>query len=326
MNSMPGMAAGAFGSMNAMPNMQTQVMMPVWNNAPGFVSGYPMCMPPMQQQREAVDLRFKPPEPPAQAKTSNAAAEPRSQGKESKKTNSRHTKIAKAIATVDQPSSITTALVRNLPKGLKQVDFVKELDESGFVDTYDFCYLPCDFATGQSRGYAFVNFLNTQDALRLKRSWQGSRRFCHQPTDLSLEMKDAHVQGFEANYVMAQVGKIRNAGFRPVVLHRGPPGAKDSSEQAAEKPKGAWNEAAKGASAGKGAGRSNGQRHNSGAEQNGRQDRRKAADASRAAPAQQFAAPYGNVQQPQSQLHQQDMQRQQYGNMQKVYCVLLLRC
>lgn len=156
--------------------------------------------------------------PPKQPQQDAGAAG--AQGAGQKKPSSRHTKIAKAISSIDQPQEITTVLIRNLPKGLRQQELVTALDTTGFLDTYDFAYLPCDFQSGQCRGYAFVNFLSPLDATRLKREWQGSTRFQWFPGDPPLELKDAHVQGFEANAVMAQVGKIRNAGFRPLVLHR----------------------------------------------------------------------------------------------------------
>merc|ERR1719188_1293595 len=116
---------------------------------------------------------------------------------------------------------ITTVMVRNLPPSLKQQEFAADLDDSGFTDSYDFCYLPRDFSSGQCKGYAFVNFLEASCATRFRKAWHQSQRFgCTHPR---LDVSPAHIQGYEANAALARcahVSKVRNPNFRRVVLNK----------------------------------------------------------------------------------------------------------
>jgi len=51
----------------------------------------------------------------------------------------------------------TTVMLRNLPNALTRDLLLHMLDEKGFLGLYDLVYLPVDFSTGTSLGYAFVN-------------------------------------------------------------------------------------------------------------------------------------------------------------------------
>mmetsp|Transcript_28283 Transcript_28283/g.93890 ORF Transcript_28283/g.93890 Transcript_28283/m.93890 type:complete len:320 (-) Transcript_28283:494-1453(-) len=51
----------------------------------------------------------------------------------------------------------TTVMLRNLPNALTRDMLLHMLDEKGFLGLYDLVYLPVDFSTGTSLGYAFVN-------------------------------------------------------------------------------------------------------------------------------------------------------------------------
>jgi len=67
---------------------------------------------------------------------------------------------------------ITTVMFRNLPEKLTQWDLIQELNEAGWSDVYDFCYLPCSFTTRLGKCYAFVNFRTAEDCASFRHSWR----------------------------------------------------------------------------------------------------------------------------------------------------------
>jgi hypothetical protein len=61
---------------------------------------------------------------------------------------------------------VTTLMLRNVPNRLTVKQLGTELDQLGFVGLYDLCLIPIDPHSGRGRGYAFVNFLRSEDAAR----------------------------------------------------------------------------------------------------------------------------------------------------------------
>lgn len=64
-------------------------------------------------------------------------------------------------------------MLRNITNRYTQGLLLELLDARGFGATYDFVYLPMDFRNGVNLGYAFVNLLVHEDALRLMNDFQG---------------------------------------------------------------------------------------------------------------------------------------------------------
>jgi len=56
----------------------------------------------------------------------------------------------------------TTAMLRNLPNNYSRAMLLELIDSQGFVGRYDFVYLPMDFKSHASLGYAFVNLLTPE--------------------------------------------------------------------------------------------------------------------------------------------------------------------
>mmetsp|Transcript_75723 Transcript_75723/g.204769 ORF Transcript_75723/g.204769 Transcript_75723/m.204769 type:complete len:454 (-) Transcript_75723:92-1453(-) len=127
---------------------------------------------------------------------------------------------------------ITTVMLRNLPVRCKTDMLVHALDISDVRDTYDFCYVPCDFVSGNSKGYAFVNFQSPAIASYFKRTWHGTERFPDHLDNRALQVTAAHIQGYEANITMAsKAGGIRSPNYRRLVFSkRTLPAASPASE------------------------------------------------------------------------------------------------
>eukprot|EP00438_Fugacium_kawagutii_P006557 Skav207717 [mRNA] locus=scaffold1347:141932:148675:+ [translate_table: standard] len=71
----------------------------------------------------------------------------------------------------DRPK--TTVMLRNIPNRYSQAGLLKEIDAAGFTDTYDFFYLPMDTKNRTNVGYAFINFLTSQDLDRFMSYFAG---------------------------------------------------------------------------------------------------------------------------------------------------------
>lgn len=71
----------------------------------------------------------------------------------------------------------TTVMLRNIPNRYTQSMLTALLDEHNFKPNYDFVYLPMDFRNGVNLGYAFVNLLSHEEALRFMETFQGFSRW-----------------------------------------------------------------------------------------------------------------------------------------------------
>lgn len=111
---------------------------------------------------------------------------------------------------------ITTLMLRNLPHSLTQAELLEEVDKNGYDGLYDFCYLPHKFAKHKNLGFAFLNFISTEDAAKFRREWHLSRRF-----GTALNVSAAAVQGREQNEKKAasqKMSRVRNPNYRPTVF------------------------------------------------------------------------------------------------------------
>uniref|UniRef100_A0A7S1FBH0 RRM domain-containing protein n=1 Tax=Noctiluca scintillans TaxID=2966 RepID=A0A7S1FBH0_NOCSC len=122
------------------------------------------------------------------------------------------------------PDLGTSVMIRNLPLEITQRALLEELDASGFNGLYDFAYMPCCFVTGKGKGFAFVNFVSTQTATALARSWHRSRRFGVRSDEPALNVSSAAIQGWADNVAkwnIPRMRRIRNPNLRPFVRDHG---------------------------------------------------------------------------------------------------------
>lgn len=93
----------------------------------------------------------------------------------------------------------TTLIIRNLPLTLTQDELTIFLNKQGFHGCYDFVYLPTDFGTTFSFGYAFVNLVSFAEACRVLRQLDGLVGFEGHPDKACSVTWGTEMQGLEAH-------------------------------------------------------------------------------------------------------------------------------
>lgn len=93
----------------------------------------------------------------------------------------------------------STVMLRNLPVGFTRDMLIELLNRHGFARYYDFIYMPINFRTQTTFGYAFVNFVAESHAQRTSEVFEGYRDWCL-PSDRICEVtwSDMH-QGLSAH-------------------------------------------------------------------------------------------------------------------------------
>ena len=111
---------------------------------------------------------------------------------------------------------VRTVMIRNFPPGLQQRRLLSELDENGFHDTYSLVHMPTNLSTSQSKGFAFVNFVTEEHALRLMNAWKRTHRFGMRMDQMPLNLAPSRIQG--CNHLMQwKLSRIKSHTFRPFV-------------------------------------------------------------------------------------------------------------
>lgn len=125
------------------------------------------------------------------------------------------------VSSIQEDGPITTVMLRNIPLKYTRDSLMQDLAQRSFAGTYDFFYLPIDFQSHYSVGYAFINFVTDAEATRFRDIYQGLRL-----ADDSLkvcEVCNAKVQGRDRN-----VEQYRNSAvmtmeeqYHPIMLQNG---------------------------------------------------------------------------------------------------------
>mmetsp|Transcript_62307 Transcript_62307/g.148758 ORF Transcript_62307/g.148758 Transcript_62307/m.148758 type:complete len:265 (-) Transcript_62307:126-920(-) len=118
-------------------------------------------------------------------------------------------------------SELTTVVIRNIPHWITQRVFMRQMNARGLKGCYNFCHLPVDFHSGSAIGYAVVNFIRSDLAAQVVRTWSGSDFLCPRKKMKRLEVIYADFQGIEAltsTTFMNKIMRIRKKGLRPFIL------------------------------------------------------------------------------------------------------------
>jgi hypothetical protein len=128
-------------------------------------------------------------------------------------------------------TGVYTVMMRNLPNKFTKDLLLQSIDKAGFLQTYDFVYLPIDHETGANRGYAFINFYSPGLAFMFKNHFDGWK-FCSFDSNKVVSVVAATLQGFDANYARYYKAPSRQAepGAQPVFL-RPPKDDKEASRR-----------------------------------------------------------------------------------------------
>jgi len=119
-------------------------------------------------------------------------------------------------------SNYTTVMLRNIPNKYTQPTLLQALDDKGFKGIYNFFYLPVDYKNHCNMGYAFINFVDHQGAMKFMNAFKG-----YQLPAKSTKVCDtcwARVQGLKANvehYRNSPVNDLPDPEYRPLLFQNG---------------------------------------------------------------------------------------------------------
>ncbi|KAF4677132.1 hypothetical protein FOL47_003320 [Perkinsus chesapeaki] len=115
-------------------------------------------------------------------------------------------------------TSPTTMMLRKVPKTCTVDTLTAVLNERGFSGLYDFIYVPLDFKTRQSTGFAFINFCSNEVA----QSFTGKFHLT-KLANRTIKVCPARVQGLSANVEHFKNNPVNFATehFRPKLFELG---------------------------------------------------------------------------------------------------------
>lgn len=103
----------------------------------------------------------------------------------------------------------TTVMMRNIPNDYTGTMLLDLLNEQGFEGHYHLVYLPMDYHRKAGFGYAFIDFVTTQEAQRFRQRFEGfsdwglvSHKICNVSWSDALQGVQAHVDRYRNSPVM----------------------------------------------------------------------------------------------------------------------------
>jgi len=123
------------------------------------------------------------------------------------------------------PEQRTTVMLRNLPNNYSRAMLLDLIDSEGFAKLYDFIYLPIDFKSRASLGYAFVNFSSPSVAQKFRSRFHGfsnwilpSRKVCIVNWSGPHQGLEAHIERYRNSPVMHEA--VPDA-YKPAIFQDG---------------------------------------------------------------------------------------------------------
>ena len=116
---------------------------------------------------------------------------------------------------------IRTLMVRNIPTKMCQRSFLQRVSQTFDVSLIDFFYLPLDFKSGKSLGYAFVNLVTSVALVEFKTQFSGLK-LCSGSAK-ALAISPAKIQGLERNYNLFKTSSVMTYApteYRPMIKCR----------------------------------------------------------------------------------------------------------
>jgi hypothetical protein len=119
-------------------------------------------------------------------------------------------------------TNFTTVMLRNIPNKYTQSTLLQALDARSFRGFYNFFYLPVDYKNHCNMGYAFINFVDHNAAIKFMKAFEGfqlpakSSKVC--------TVCWARVQGINANvahYRNSPVNDLPDPSYRPLLFQNG---------------------------------------------------------------------------------------------------------
>jgi RNA recognition motif-containing protein len=116
----------------------------------------------------------------------------------------------------NQEDMMTTVMIRNIPCKYTQEWLIEEIS-SGFTDQFNFFYMPVARKSPGCLGYAFINFVNEEDASQFLVAFE-NYAFPKQPNSTKrATVAYAALQGFTKNVKFYDRSKIGKSKFRPYI-------------------------------------------------------------------------------------------------------------
>jgi len=119
----------------------------------------------------------------------------------------------------------TTVMLRNMPNNYSRTMLVELLDAEGFAGQFDFLYLPMDFQSRASLGYAFINFTTSDAAEAFWRVFDGysnwaipSRKMSGVSWSGPHQGLEAHIERYRNSPVMAESTPDE---YKPILFDQG---------------------------------------------------------------------------------------------------------
>lgn len=119
----------------------------------------------------------------------------------------------------------TTVMMRNIPNDYSGGMLLELLDEHGFHGKFNLVYLPMDYHRKAGFGYAFIDFISTEEAQRFRDRFEGfsdwglvSHKVCNVSWSDALQGVQAHIDRYRNSPVMHEAVPDE---FKPMLFRNG---------------------------------------------------------------------------------------------------------